>query len=30
MAAIMPLGLLAWMQNMMSASIPIGWLTARC
>jgi heme/copper-type cytochrome/quinol oxidase subunit 1 len=26
MAAIMPLGLLAWMQNMMSASIPIGWL----
>jgi cytochrome c oxidase subunit I len=25
-AAIMPLGLLAWMQNMMSASIPIGWL----
>jgi cytochrome c oxidase subunit 1 len=22
----MPLGLLAWMQNMMSASIPIGWL----
>jgi cytochrome c oxidase subunit I len=28
MAAIMPLGLLAWMQNMMSASIPIGWLYA--
>jgi heme/copper-type cytochrome/quinol oxidase subunit 1 len=27
-AAIMPLGLLAWMQNMMSASIPIGWLYA--
>jgi cytochrome c oxidase subunit I len=26
MAAIMPLGLLAWMQNMYSASIPIGWL----
>jgi cytochrome c oxidase subunit 1 len=26
MAAIMPLGLLAWMQNMMTASIPIGWL----
>ena len=26
MAAIMPLGLLAWMQNMMSASIPIGFL----
>jgi cytochrome c oxidase subunit I len=26
MAAIVPLGLLAWMQNMMSASIPIGWL----
>jgi heme/copper-type cytochrome/quinol oxidase subunit 1 len=26
MAAIMPLGLLAWMQNMMGASIPIGWL----
>jgi cytochrome c oxidase subunit I len=26
MTAIMPLGLLAWMQNMMSASIPIGWL----
>jgi heme/copper-type cytochrome/quinol oxidase subunit 1 len=25
-AAIMPLGLLAWMQNMDSASIPIGWL----
>jgi cytochrome c oxidase subunit I len=25
-AAILPLGLLAWMQNMMSASIPIGWL----
>jgi cytochrome c oxidase subunit 1 len=25
-AAIMPLGLLAWMQNMMTASIPIGWL----
>jgi heme/copper-type cytochrome/quinol oxidase subunit 1 len=25
-AAIMPLGLLAWMQNMYSASIPIGWL----
>jgi cytochrome c oxidase subunit I len=25
-AAIMPLGLLAWMQNMMGASIPIGWL----
>jgi cytochrome c oxidase subunit 1 len=25
MAAIMPLGLLAWMQNMYSASIPIGW-----
>ena len=24
----MPLGLLAWMQNMMSASIPIGWLYA--
>ena len=28
LAAIMPLGLLAWMQNMMSASIPIGWLYA--
>src|SRR4029450_10917605 len=28
MMAIMPLGLLAWMQNMMSASIPIGWLYA--
>jgi cytochrome c oxidase subunit I len=28
MTAIMPLGLLAWMQNMMSASIPIGWLYA--
>ncbi len=28
MAAIMPLGLLAWMQNMDSASIPIGWLYA--
>ncbi|HEY7121904.1 MAG TPA: cbb3-type cytochrome c oxidase subunit I [Solirubrobacterales bacterium] len=27
-AAIMPLGLLAWMQNMMTASIPIGWLYA--
>ena len=27
-AAIMPLGLLAWMQNMMAASIPIGWLYA--
>ena len=27
-AAIMPLGLLAWMQNMDSASIPIGWLYA--
>ena len=27
-AAIMPLGLLAWMQNMMSASIPIGFLYA--
>jgi cytochrome c oxidase subunit I len=26
MAAIMPLGLLAWMQNMFSASIPVGWL----
>jgi heme/copper-type cytochrome/quinol oxidase subunit 1 len=26
MAAIAPLGLLAWMQNMYSASIPIGWL----
>ena len=26
MTAIMPLGLLAWMQNMMTASIPIGWL----
>ncbi|MGE5857715.1 MAG: cytochrome c oxidase subunit I, partial [Solirubrobacterales bacterium] len=26
MAAIMPLGLLAWMQNMDTASIPIGWL----
>jgi cytochrome c oxidase subunit I len=26
MAAIMPLGLLAWMQNMMTASISIGWL----
>jgi heme/copper-type cytochrome/quinol oxidase subunit 1 len=26
LAAIMPLGLLAWMQNMYSASIPIGWL----
>jgi cytochrome c oxidase subunit 1 len=26
MAAIMPLGLLAWMQNMYSASIPVGWL----
>jgi cytochrome c oxidase subunit 1 len=26
MAAIMPLGLLAWMQNMYGASIPIGWL----
>ena len=26
MTAIMPLGLLAWMQNMMSASIPIGFL----
>jgi heme/copper-type cytochrome/quinol oxidase subunit 1 len=26
MVAIMPLGLLAWMQNMMSASIPIAWL----
>jgi heme/copper-type cytochrome/quinol oxidase subunit 1 len=25
-AAIAPLGLLAWMQNMYSASIPIGWL----
>jgi cytochrome c oxidase subunit I len=25
-AAIMPLGLLAWMQNMMTASISIGWL----
>jgi cytochrome c oxidase subunit I len=25
-AAIMPLGLLAWMQNMMGASISIGWL----
>jgi heme/copper-type cytochrome/quinol oxidase subunit 1 len=25
-AAIMPLGLLAWMQNMYGASIPIGWL----
>src|SRR5262245_626749 len=28
LAAIMPLGLLAWMQNMMSASIPIGYLYA--
>jgi heme/copper-type cytochrome/quinol oxidase subunit 1 len=28
MAAIMPLGLLAWMQNMMTASIPIGFLYA--
>jgi cytochrome c oxidase subunit I len=28
MTAIMPLGLLAWMQNMMSASIPIGFLYA--
>jgi cytochrome c oxidase subunit I len=28
MAAIMPLGLLAWMQNMYSASIPIGFLYA--
>ena len=28
LTAIMPLGLLAWMQNMMSASIPIGWLYA--
>jgi heme/copper-type cytochrome/quinol oxidase subunit 1 len=28
MAAIMPLGLLAWMQNMMTAAIPIGWLYA--
>ena len=28
MAAILPLGLLAWMQNMYSASIPIGWLYA--
>jgi heme/copper-type cytochrome/quinol oxidase subunit 1 len=28
LAAIMPLGLLAWMQNMMTASIPIGWLYA--
>jgi heme/copper-type cytochrome/quinol oxidase subunit 1 len=26
MAALMPLGLLAWMQNMMTASIPIGFL----
>ena len=26
MAAMMPLGLLAWMQNMMGASIPVGWL----
>jgi cytochrome c oxidase subunit I len=26
MAAIAPLGLLAWMQNMMTAAIPIGWL----
>ncbi|HKH23770.1 MAG TPA: cbb3-type cytochrome c oxidase subunit I [Solirubrobacterales bacterium] len=26
MAAIMPLGLLAWMQNMYGASISIGWL----
>ena len=26
LTAIMPLGLLAWMQNMMSASIPIGFL----
>ncbi len=26
MAAIAPLGLLAWMQNMYSASIPVGWL----
>jgi cytochrome c oxidase subunit I len=28
LTAIMPLGLLAWMQNMMSASIPIGFLYA--
>jgi len=28
LAAIMPLGLLAWMQNMYSASIPIGFLYA--
>jgi len=28
LVAIMPLGLLAWMQNMMSASIPIGFLYA--
>jgi heme/copper-type cytochrome/quinol oxidase subunit 1 len=28
LTAIMPLGLLAWMQNMMTASIPIGFLYA--